>query len=287
MQAVIQRIQERLEDLSHAQRVIAEFIEREAHDAAFMTAAELGQATQVSESTVVRFATALGYSGYPDLRRALQDDLRSRLSAKERLKVSLEQGDEADTILNKVLRRDVENIQTTLETLSDDTFLQVVEQITQSQQTLIIGVRSARALADYLGFYLDLILRNVKTVNGYGSFFESLSTVGHGDTVIAISFPRYARLTVDAFEYAAAQGATTIAITDRITSPVAEHAALTLTAESTSASFADSLVAPLSVINALIAAIALNNQNQVTALLDDLESVWHQYDIYLGESDNL
>ncbi|HEY8450241.1 MAG TPA: MurR/RpiR family transcriptional regulator [Bacillota bacterium] len=276
-----ERIRSRFDALSASQRRIAEYMLANLHRVAFMTAASVAQAVGVSESTVVRFATALGYRGYPDLQRALQDDIRAQLTAAERLELAKGARQEPRSIFERVLRSDVENIRKTLQDLSTEAFHAAIEAIDRARQVFCVGLRSATAVSFYLGFYLSFLRTNVHTLHGVGTVFEQLVSLGEDDAVIAISFPRYSRLTYDITSLARARGATTIAITDNVLSPIARQADITLIAHTPMISFADSLVAPLSVANALITALALKNRERTQASLDELERIWNQYDIYL------
>ena len=283
MASFAERLRKRAGRLSRAQRQLAEFILQNEPRAAFMTAARLGAAVGVSESTVVRFAIALGYSGYPELQRDLQEELRARLSAADRLVLAEERGERAETILDTVLRTDMENIRATLASLPRDRFGEAVAALQGARTIYVVGHRSAAALAHYLGYYLQLMLRNARTLTQAGTVLEELMAAGPADVVVAITFPRYARATAEAFRLAAQRGARTILITDSVVSPLVEEASIVLPAKSESPSFADSLVAPLSVINALITAVALAQPERVRAALRELEDVWDRQGTYLKE----
>ncbi|HEY8394647.1 MAG TPA: MurR/RpiR family transcriptional regulator [Thermaerobacter sp.] len=283
MASFTERLRKRAGRLSRAQRQLAEYILQNEPKAAFMTAARLGAAVGVSESTVVRFAIALGYSGYPELQRDLQDQLRARLSATDRLVLAEERGERAETILETVLRTDIENIRATLASLPRERFFEAVRALQEARHIFVVGMRSSGALATYLGYYLNLMLRNVKTLANSAHPLEELMAAGPGDVVVGITFPRYARATAEAFRLAARRGARTILITDSVVSPLVEEASIVLTARSESPSFADSLVAPLSLINALITAVALGQPERVRAALSELEDIWEKQGVYLKE----
>ncbi|ADU51404.1 transcriptional regulator, RpiR family [Thermaerobacter marianensis DSM 12885] len=283
MASFAERLRKRAGRLSRAQRQLAEFILHNEPRAAFMTAARLGAAVGVSESTVVRFAIALGYSGYPELQRDLQDQLRARLSAADRLVLAEERGERAETILDTVLRTDMDNIRATLTSLPRDRFADAVAALQRARAIYVVGHRSAAALAHYLGYYLQLMLRNARTLTQSGTVLEELMAAGPEDVVVAITFPRYARATAEAFQLAARRGARTILITDSVVSPLVEDASIVLPAKSESPSFADSLVAPLSLVNALITAVALAQPDKVRAALRELEDIWDRQGTYLKE----
>lgn len=266
--------------LSKGQKLISEYILKNYDKAAFMTAAKLGNAVGVSESTVVRFAIELGFSGYPSLQKSLQELIKNKLTTVQRLDLS------NDYIANGyalkgVLKADMENIRATMEKINYTTFEDVVNNIFKAKRIYIVGLRSSMALAEFLGFYLNLILQNVKTV-GYGisDIFEEMINVGEGDLVIGIGFPRYASRTIDVISFAQDRGATVVALTDSIVSPLAQRADYALIAQSNMASFVDSLVAPLSVINALIIAVGLREKESISNTFNSLEEIWKEYNVY-------
>ena len=271
---------------SKGQRVIARFIEEHYDKAAFMTAGKLGEAVGVSESTVVRFATELGYDGYPHLQRALQQMVRNKLTAVQRMEVAHDRLGNQD-VLRTVLTADVEKIRLTMEEIDRDKFHQAVESLLAAKNIYIIGSRSSSALAMFLSFYLHLIFDGVRRIgSSAGSeVLEQLHRVGKGDVVFGISFPRYSRSTWKAMQFSKDKGATVIALTDSLLSPIGRIADLPLIAKSDMASFVDSLVAPLSVINALIVAIGLRRQDEVTKTFQFLEDIWEEYDVYDKQDD--
>ena len=260
-------IQLKFSRLSKGQKLIAEYILKHYDKAAFMTASKLGISVGVSESTVVRFAIELGYSGYPKLQRALQELIKNKLTTVQRLELSNNFVSE-ENALKGVLKSDIENIRITLEKISNETFENVVNSIFNAKKIYIIGLRSSTALAEFFGFYLNLILDNVNVV-GYGisDIFEQIINISEDDLVIGIGFPRYAIRTIDALSYAQDKGTKVVAITDSLLSPLATKADYTLIAQSNMASFVDSLVAPLSVINALIVAVGLREKEKIAQLL--------------------
>ena len=274
-------IQENVHTFSKGQRKIANFILESYDKAAFMTASRLGKKVGVSESTVVRFAFELGYDGYPDMQRSLQKMIRNRLTTVQRIEVTNDRLGDQD-LLSMVLQSDVEKIRQTLEELDRDSFYSAVDAIVAARKIYIIGVRSSAAIASFLHFYFNLIFDNVVLVsaNTASETFESLLRVGEGDAVIGISFPRYSSRTVQALSFARDRGATAIAITDSETSPLAPISRYTLTARSDMASFVDSLVAPLSLVNALLVAVSQRKNEDLAQTFHRLEEIWEKYNVY-------
>ena len=274
-------IQMRFPRLSKGQKLIAEYILKNYDKAAFMTAAKLGvSVVGVSESTVVRFAIELGFSGYPKLQKSLQELIKNKLTTVQRLELSSDYITEGHA-LKGVLKADMENIRATMEKIDYNTFEDVVNNIFAAKRIFIIGLRSSMALAEFLEFYLNLILQNVKTVgNGISDIFEQMVSIREGDLVIGIGFPRYSSKTIDALGIAQDRGAKVVAITDSYLSPLDAKADYTLVAQSNMASFVDSLVAPLSVINALIVAVGLREKETISNIFNDLEKIWHDFNVY-------
>ncbi len=277
---VLQCIQNCFPRLSKGQKRIAQFITREFDRAAFMTAAKLGAEVGVSESTVVRFANALDFQGYPELQTAMQEIIKNKLTTVQRVEMSSQYTNERD-ILTNTLKSDLDNIRSTLDIADSAAFQDVIEEIFAAKTIYIVGLRSSTALAQYLGFYLNLVLDNVKVV-GYGisDIFEQLLRVSDGDVVIGISFPRYSKRTIEAIRYAKEEGAQIIGITDSMVSPIAEISHRTLTARSNMVSFVDSLVAPMSLINALIIAVGMGKRSETRDYFEKLENIWTRYNIY-------
>lgn len=277
---LIKLIQKNFPKLSKGQKLIAEFIMSNYDKAAFMTAAKLGEKVGVSESTVVRFAIALGYEGYPKLQKALQELIKTKLTTVQRIEMSSDMVNE-DDVVRKVLKSDMDNIRATLEEIDLETFDGVIDDIMNARNIYIIGLRTSNALAEFLGFYLNLILENVRVVSqGISEIYEQLFNLNEEDLVIAISFPRYSRRTVEALNFAKKQGAKIVAITDSPLSPLLNYAHRNLFAKSNMASFVDSLVAPLSLINALIIAVSIREKDKVTRIFGRLEEIWGKYNIY-------
>ena len=280
-------IQTKFARLSKGQKLIADYILKNYDKAAFMTASKLGEAVGVSESTVVRFAIELGFSGYPKLQKSLHELIKTKLTTVQRLELSNDYISNGYT-LKGVLKSDMENIRATMEKIDYETFDAVVNSIFEAKRIFIIGLRSSMALAEFLGFYLNIILQNVKTV-GYGisDIFEQMINVGEGDLVIGIGFPRYASRTIDALAFAQDRGATVVAVTDSFLSPLAARADYSLIAQSNMASFVDSLVAPLSVINALIIAVGMREKENISSTFNSLEEIWREYNVYSYNNRNV
>ena len=266
--------------LSKGQKLIAEYILKNYDKAAFMTASKLGISVGVSESTVVRFANELGFSGYPKLQKALQELIKNKLTTVQRLELSKDYISNGDA-LRGVIKADMENLRTTLEKIDENAFEEVLNLIFNANNIYIIGLRSSTALAEFLGFYLNIILQNVKTVSyGISDVFEQMINVKKGDIVIGIGFPRYATKTIDALDFSKNRGANVVAITDSHASPLASKADITLVAQSNMASFVDSLVAPLTVINALIIAVGMREKENISDIFNRLELIWKDYNVY-------
>lgn len=278
---LLAKIEEEYQGLSKGQKRIADYILAHYDKASFMTAAKLGNLVGVSESTVVRFAAELGYEGYPELQRALQEIIRVRLTAVQRLEIASNRVDE-ENILNTVLTSDMEKIKVTLEQIDRTAFQKTVETILAAKHIYILGVRSSGALAAFLGFYFNLMFQNIRLVhtNSVSEMFEQILNLEQGDVVIGISFPRYSKRTIQALKYAKDSGATVIGLTDSNSSPLIPLSHIALTSRSDMVSFADSLVAPLSLINALIVAISMRKKEEVTRNFEKLEEIWEEYHVY-------
>ncbi|MGV8980337.1 MurR/RpiR family transcriptional regulator [Clostridium sp.] len=279
-QDLMRSIQVKFPRLSKGQKLIAEYILKHYDKAAFMTAAKLGTSVGVSESTVVRFANELGFSGYPKLQKSLQELIKNKLTTVQRIELSNDFITQ-ENALKGVLKADMENIRATLEKINHKTFEDVVNSLFKAKKIYIIGLRSSSALAEFLGFYLNLILDNVKVVAyGVSDIFEQIINVSEEDVLIGIGFPRYATRTIEALAFAKSRNADVVAITDSLLSPLAAKADYTLIAQSNMASFVDSLVAPLSVINALIIAVGLREKEKISRTFSTLEEIWEEYQVY-------
>jgi len=278
---LLQEIAEKYGAFSKGNKRIADFITEHYEVAAFLTAAALGQKIGVSESTVVRFAASLGYRGYPDFQTHLRDLVKSSLTSAQRLEVANANLGETD-VIDAAMTADIEMIRATRELISREAFSASVDALHNAKRIYVLGVRSCASLAGFAAFYLNLVYDEVRLVNttSMSEIFEQLCRITQDDVCIAISFPRYSRQTVNALRYAAGQGAQVIAITDSEDSPLAPLATQLLLAKSNMVSFLDSLTAPLSLINALIAAAAQRKQDVVYKNLQKLEDIWGEYQVY-------
>ncbi len=275
------RIDMKLSSMSKGQKLIAHFIEQHYDQAAFLTASKLGELVGVSESTVVRFATEIGYSGYPELQKAMQEMIKDKLTSVQRIDVTAAKIENND-VLETVLNQDIQKIRHTIEETSRDDFKRAVNSIINAEHIYIYGARSASALANFLGYYFGLIFDNVHiiTTGSRSGVYEGLFRISDKDALIGISFPRYSRVSVNAMSFAHSRGASTISITDNMLSPLVPHSTSVLIARSDMASVVDSLVAPLSLINALIVATVIEKKEDVKATFEALESVWNEQGVY-------
>ena len=280
-QDLFELLEDKKSNASKSHRKIADFILTHYEKAAYLTAAKLGESVGISESTVVRFASELGFEGYPDFQRALQEAMRNRLTAVQRIEVTLDRLKDGE-VLRKVLQNDIEHIAKTLEQTTDTAFNAAVDSIISAKHIYIMGIRSSAALASFMGYYFKLMLPNVTIVEtgSRSELYDQLMRLDTRDLLIGISFPRYTKQTVTALAYARAKGADSIAITDSKDSPIAQNAANVLLAKSDMVSFVDSLVAPLSLINALIVAVSIKNYDTVAGNFKALEEIWEEYDVY-------
>lgn len=274
-------IQEKYPTFSKGQKLIADYITEHYEKAAYMTASKLGSLVNVSESTVVRFANELGFDGYPELQRALQEFVRANLTSFQRVEVSDSIiGDR--NVLEQVLLSDAEKIRHTLDSIDKDSFDAAVDRIISAKHIYILGVRSSATLSGFMYYNLQMVFGNitlVQTTSG-NEMLEQIMRIGEGDVMIAISFPRYSKRIIKAVEFAKNNGANVIALTDSEASPIAQWADQLLIARSDMASFVDSLVAPLSIVNAIIVAVARKRRNELTERLKTLEKIWDEYDVY-------
>ena len=284
---VLSLIRKNMDTFSKRQRAIANFIMDNYDKAAFMTASRLGKAINVSESTVVRFAAELGYEGYPEMQRALQEMIRNKLTSIQRIEVTNDRLGSSD-ILSAVMQSDIEKLRMSIDTVNHEQFQAAVDQIVKAKHIYILGLRSSTAIASFLGFYFNLLFEDVTLLHttSVSEMFEQVLHIGPGDLMIGISFPRYSSRTVKVMQFARDRGANVLAITDSEASPLYTLAHTSLLAKSDMVSFIDSLVAPLSVINALIVAASLRKMDSVTQTLTELEELWDQYDVYQKYSED-
>lgn len=278
---IAERIEERFFSFSKGQKRIAGAILNNYEKVAYMTAAKLGAFCEVSESTVVRFAAEIGYTRYPEMQNAVRELLRTKLTSSQRIAVTNEHLDDGD-ILTGVLSADIEKIKYTLENTDRTVFSKAVNALLSARRIYIFGSRSSAALSQFLSYNLELIFDNVKRVDFSASaeVFEKLFSIGEGDVLFVFSFPRYSKTAIDVARYARDKHATVIALSDSAVSPLAGFASILLTAQSDMASFVDSLTAPLSIINALLASVAKEREAEITARFDKLERLWEEYDVY-------
>ena len=275
------RIQNKMTSFSKGQRLIAKYILEHYDKVAFMTAARLGATVGVSESTVVRFATEIGYTGYPELQQAMQEMIRNKLTSVQRMEVTANRIGDND-ILDSVFNQDIDIIRRTMEETSHENFYKAADAISSARKIYILGARSSLALATFLSYYMHLLFENVLLVQSTseGEIFEQMIRIDENDVVIGISFPRYSRKAVKAMNFARKRGAKVVAITDSTLSPLAEPADYLLLARSDMASFVDAIVAPLSLINALIVTTALRKKTEVEDIFRNLEAIWDEYSVY-------
>ncbi len=275
------RIENAYPTLSKGHKKIADFIKNNYEKASFMTAASLGKAVGVSESTVVRFASNIGFDGYPELQKYLQEAVKSHLTSVQRMDVAASRYG-GDDFIDRAFMTDIEMIKQTRDSISREAFLKSAEAINKAKKIYILGVRSSAALASFAAFYLRFLYENVVLIDTSASseLFEQMFRISDEDVCIAISFPRYSNQTVKALSFAKSRGATIISITDGEMSPIAPYATHLLVAKSSMVSFVDSLVAPLSVINALVAASAREKRDDVYNDFKALEEIWDEYQVY-------
>ncbi len=289
-QNIISHITEKYDKLSKSHKAIARFVIENYDKAAYMNVEQLSQITGVSEATVVRFSSEMGYDKYQKFQHAVWEYAKSKLTSLQRMELTYSRLN-TENILKDVLNSDVDKIRSTLSTIDQNEFGKIVDTICGAKHIYIVGLRSASYLAGLLGFYLNLVFDKVTVVSSISAseIFEQLFRIGENDVIIGISFPRYSKRTISALRYAKSKGATVIGITDGVLSPIKVNADYALLARSDAESFVDSLVAPLSVINALIVALALKSKDEISRNFEILEHVWHDFDVYDdldGDDDN-
>lgn len=276
-----QSIQKKFDELTASQQKIAQYLLKNYEKAAFLTAAKLGKEVGISESTVVRFATVLGYSGYPELQIVLQDMIKEQLTTVNKLKHSINNVYKGKDILYQVLQSDLDNLENTMNEVSPQSFEQLIDLILKSDVIYIVGLRTAASMALFFNQALSLFLRNTKSITyGMEDLFEQIAAINKKDLLIAISFPRYTRRTVEIVEIAIKKGAKTAAITDNILSPIAQKSDVTLIARSNLNSFVNSFTAPLSIINAIVTAVSIRKGKQTFKKLSELENMWDMHDVF-------
>lgn len=281
MTDILTYIQENMSTFSKGQKLIANYILQSYDKAAFMTASKLGKTVNVSESTVVRFAAELGFDGYPSMQKTLQEMIRNKLTSIQRVEVSNERIGNQD-IMTMVMQSDIEKIRMTLDETDRSSFNEAVSAISNAKKIYILGVRSASVLADFISFYFRFMFDNMVSVDttSISEVFEQILHISSDDVFIGLSFPRYSKRTVKAMQFAKDRGAKVIAITDSKVSPLTKIADVSLLAKSDMASFVDSLVAPLSLVNALIVAVSREKSVELETSLNGLEQIWEEYEVY-------
>lgn len=284
---VVEKIKNKYDKLSKGQKLLADYIISNYDKAAFLTAAKLGALVGVSESTVVRFAMNLGYQGYPEFQRALEEMVRNKLNSIQRMEVAYGRISQPQ-ILSSVLQADADKIKLTLENIDEKAFETAIDILLNAKHIYVLGIRSCSPLANFLSFYLNMLFDNVHLIqtNSASEIFEQMIRIDEQDTIIGISFPRYSVRTLKAMEFANNRNAKVITLTDSIHSPMNLYSSCNLIARSDMASIVDSLVAPLSVINALVVALCMRKQTEVVNTLETLEKIWDEYQVYSNDEIN-
>jgi len=280
-------MQQKASSLSKGQRLLAKYITESYDKAAFMTANKLGKAVGVSESTVVRFAVELGYNGYPSMQKAMQELVLNRLTSVQRIEVANDRIGDQD-VVTMVLQSDSDKLRQTAEMVDRQAFAEAVKAILNAKRIYVLGCRSAAPLANFLGYYLNFMFDDVHivTASGASEMFEKLIRIDSDDVVVGFSFPRYSAATVKGAQYCRTVGATVIGFTDSHLSPLGQHSDYVLLAKSDMLSLVDSLAAPLSLVNALIVALASGREQILAKAFDGLERVWEEYNVYEKRVDN-
>ena len=267
--------------LSKSQKKIAQYITEHYDSAVFMTAAKIGEAVGVSESTVVRFASELGFDGFYGFKAALKDLVKNKLTSLQRMEIFAQKtGDE--NVLKNVLQSDIDRLRQTMDTVDTKSFEKAVDILLGAKNVYILGARTCFSLAAFLEVYLNILLDNVKavTANSSSDVFEQMYRIGRDDAIVAISYPRYSQRTLSGVQFAFERGARVVAVTDSVSSPIVKYAESSLIAECDIGNFVDSLVAPLSIINALIAAIVKRNKDKAISAFESLEDIWDKHNAY-------
>ena len=286
MESIIELINEKLPGMSKGHKAIANYIIESYDKAAYMTAAKLGDKTGVSESTVVRFTTELGFDGYPHFQATLKEELKSKLTSVQRLNYT-ERFDDDETAVRDIMKGDMENLKETIAALDDESMSKAVDAILKARKIYIMGLRSSAPLSSFMHFYMTLLFDDVIHIhsNSTNEVFEQIMSITSDDIIIGISFPRYSQRTINSMEYAKKKGATVLAITDKDNTAMTEFADIKLFAKSSMASFVDSLSAPLSLINALLVMLGMHRREHIRSSFESLEQLWSQYEVYNGGKD--
>lgn len=278
---ILEKLEENSRGFSKGQRQIARYITENYDKAAFMTAGKLGKTVGVSESTVVRFATELGYDGYPGMRRAMQEMVRGRLTSVQRIAVAKDMLD-GSNVIKYVMGSDIEKLHRTMEEVDRAGFDEAVNAIENAEHLYIVGMRSSAALASFMAFYMNFLIDNIRLIHDTtaNEVYEQIMHIGPGDVYVGISYPRYSSSSLKAMKFAKSRGATVVALTDNPNSPFAAVADIRLYAKSDMVSFLDSLIAPMSLINALIVAVAARKQETLAQTFNYLEGLWSEYEVF-------
>ena len=278
---IIELIENSLPSMSKGHKAIANYILESYDKAAYMTAAKLGEVVGVSESTVVRFTTELGYEGYPEFQKALKEELKSKLTSVQRLDFAEQFTDDFDAV-SGIMSQDIQNLKDTLGSIDEAEFKKAVDSILNAGKIYIMGIRASAPLSEFMHFYLTVLFDDVVLVRSTctNELFEQILPIGKGDVMIGISYPRYSARTINCMKYARQNGATTIAITDRDGTAMTENSDIKLLAKSSMASFVDSLTAPLSLINALLVTLGMHRKEHIKSSFESLETLWDQYRVY-------
>ena len=281
LSGVVERITDSLDSMSKGQKAIAHYILDNYETAAYMTAAKLGEATGVSESTVVRFSMELGYEGYPHFQKVLQEELKVKLTSVQRLNSASRFADDA-SVLRSIMQADMDSLKHTYDNIDESAFAKAVNMILEAKKIYIMGLRSSSPLSSFMHFYMTPLFDEVRHIhsNSANEVFEQILPIGPGDVMIGISFPRYSTRTIQSMQYARSRGASVIVITDKGDTPMTENADVALFARSDMASFVDSLTAPLSLINALLVALGMHRKSHIEASFEALEQLWKEYKVY-------
>ncbi|MBP5181168.1 MAG: MurR/RpiR family transcriptional regulator [Clostridiales bacterium] len=286
MESIIELISDQMPRMSKGHKAIASYIIESYDKAAYMTAAKLGEETGVSESTVVRFTTELGFDGYPHFQASLKEELKSKLTSVQRLNYT-ERFDDDQTAVRDIMKSDMENLKETIANLDDEAMAKAVDAVLKARKIYIMGLRSSAPLSAFMHFYMTLLFDDVVHIhsNSTNEVFEQIMPITKEDIMIGISFPRYSQRTINSMEYAKKKGATVLAITDKDNTAMTEHADIKLFAKSSMASFVDSLSAPLSLINALLVTLGIHRREHIRSSFESLEILWSQYEVYNGGKD--
>ncbi len=281
MQDLLKTIEKKYSSFSKGHKKIADYVIKNSDKVAYMTASKLGETVGVSDSTVVRFAVEVGFEGYPEFLKRLKEVVSGKLTSIQRIEIT-SSSFKKEGILENVINSDIDKLKKTLANIDKKAFDEAIETILNAKNIYILGVRSSASLSGFLGFYFNLMFDNAKLVNtnSVSEMFEQIINISEDDVIIGISFPRYSRRTLKALEYAKKCGSKIVAITDSMMSPLTTVADYSLIARSDMASFADSLVAPLSLINAIIVAIAMSKQEEISETFKKLENIWEEYEVY-------